>query len=314
MNDDTGAHRSVPPPGAAPPGAATAPGAAGPGGPRVPVAVHRFGDPFTYFLTRLLAFVVDTFGVAFVIATFAFNQLDAGQLVYARTAAASLPLIVALSFGGALLLSWLCEGLFGTTLGKLLFALGVGRVRGGRAGFGRALVRRLIAPIDLLLVGPIVALVTPNHQRLGDLATGTVVARARIGFLAPVIAIALFAGIAYAQVTFGGGLTSALAVSAATTTALPALGGIVAGATGLLHPAGPGAAPAPLPETPSPAPIETPAPPATAPALAQTPSASQTPAEAPSTGDGSGSTPAPDGTPATDETDQPEATPTTSIQ
>jgi uncharacterized RDD family membrane protein YckC len=219
--------------------------------PAHPPVVHRFGDVFTYLLARFIAFGIDALIVPFVIATFAFNQFDAGNLAYARTAQASLPLIAAIGFGGALLFSWICEGLFGSTLGKLLFALAVGRVHGGRAGFGRALVRRVFSVIDILLIGPILALVTPNHQRLGDMVTGTVVARTRIGFLAPVIAIAAFAAIAYAQLTFGGGLNSAIAVSAATTNAAPALGFVFSGIAGLAQKAG-------LPTTGAPAPAPAP--------------------------------------------------------
>lgn len=247
--------------------------------PAHPPVVHRFGDVFTYLLARFIAFGIDALLVPFVIATFAFNQFDAGNLAFARTAQASMPLIAAIAFGGALLFSWICEGLFGSTLGKLLFALAVGRVHGGRAGFGRALVRRIFSVIDILLIGPILALVTPNHQRLGDMVTGTVVARTRIGFLAPVIAIAAFVAIGYAQITFGGGLNSAIAVSAATTNAAPALGFVFTGIAGLAQKAG-------LPTTNNPVPPAAPVPTAAPTEVPSpvTPSAPPTPAgtEAPS--------------------------------
>jgi hypothetical protein len=118
------------------------------------------------------------------------------------------------SFGVAFVFAFLSEGLFGSTLGKLLFALGVGRARGGRAGFGRALLRRIFVPVDVLLIGPLLALVTPRHQRLGDFVAGTVVARSPIGPLAPLIALAAFAAIGYAQIAYGGGFSSAIGVSA----------------------------------------------------------------------------------------------------
>jgi uncharacterized RDD family membrane protein YckC len=274
-----------------------------------PPVVHKFGDVFTYLLARFIAFGIDALLIPFVIATFAFNQFDAGNLAFARTAQASMPLIVAIAFGGALLFSWICEGLFGSTLGKLLFALAVGRVHGGRAGFGRALVRRVFSVIDILLIGPILALVTPNHQRLGDMVTGTVVARARIGFLAPVIAIAAFVAIAYAQITFGGGLNSAIAVSAATTNAAPALGFVFSGIAGLAQKAGLPTSVAPAAPVPSSAPTDEPsAAPPTEPPTQAPPSApaSAVPTEAPSAAASDAPSPAASGD---DQTPAPAATP-----
>lgn len=199
----------------------------------VPVApaVHRFGDVWTYFAERLLAFGIDTFVLAFVLATFVFNALDFGNIANAErfANAASFATLALVSFSGAFALAVVCEGLFGSTLGKLLFSLGVGRSRGGRAGFGRALLRRVLVPVDAVLVGPLLALVTPRHQRLGDLAAGTVVAHSPIGALAPIIALVAFAGIGYAQIAFGGGFGSVVGVSAAATAYLPELAGRVTG-------------------------------------------------------------------------------------
>jgi uncharacterized RDD family membrane protein YckC len=73
---------------------------------------------------------------------------------------------------------WLFEGLFGTTLGKLVMGLGVRRTTGSRPGLGRSLIRNLLRAIDgigVYFVGFVIALTSPLHQRLGDRAAGTIV-------------------------------------------------------------------------------------------------------------------------------------------
>ncbi len=79
---------------------------------------------------------------------------------------------------------WVCEGLWGQTLGKRLCDLRVLRVDGSPIGLGRALVRTLARVVDVLpvfyLVGAVAIWLTPRHQRLGDLAAGTVVVRPRM--------------------------------------------------------------------------------------------------------------------------------------
>ncbi len=122
--------------------------------------------------------------------------------------------LAGISFGVAAFLAFVCESLFGTTLGKAIFGLRVRRTDGTHAGVARIFVRYLLRPIDILVIGPLLALVTPRHQRLGDFAGGTVVSRSRIGPLASLIAIVLLAGIVYAEIVFGGGLESALGVTA----------------------------------------------------------------------------------------------------
>jgi uncharacterized RDD family membrane protein YckC len=99
---------------------------------------------------------------------------------------------------------WLFEGLFGTTLGKLVMGLGVRRTTGSRPGLGRSLIRNLLRAIDgigVYLVGFVIALTSPLHQRLGDRIAGTVVVngaaapRTRIAAAATVVcAIALSLG------------------------------------------------------------------------------------------------------------------------
>jgi uncharacterized RDD family membrane protein YckC len=191
--------------------------------PRSAAYDHRFGNLAGYLLARLFAFGLDVFGVGFLLATFDFNAAGFGVGALASRNADGFLWLAALSLGGAFFITFLCEGLFGTTLGKLVFALHVRRVDGKYAGLNRAFVRMLLRPIDVVAIGPLLALVTPRHQRLGDLFAGTVVGRSRLGVLAPILGVAAFAVLGYAQVTYGGGLASAAGVSAEAAVYGPAL-------------------------------------------------------------------------------------------
>ncbi len=177
---------------------------------------HRFGNVPAYMLARLAAFLVDVPGVAFVLATFGFNAFDHGLFLIAGRDRAGFDTLALIALGAALVFQFLCEALFGTTLGKLLFGLHTRRQDGKHAGIGRALVRSLLRPIDILIVGPLLALVTPRHQRVGDFAAGTVVGSSSLRFFAPLLGIVLCLAIGYAQFAYGGGLTSALGVAAET--------------------------------------------------------------------------------------------------
>jgi uncharacterized RDD family membrane protein YckC len=169
--------------------------------------------PF-YVLARFLAFAIDGFAIAFVIAAFAFNAFEPGGVsILSRRDEGAFGALAATAFGVAFAFAFVCEGLFGTTLGKSVFALHVRRADGRHAGVGRVFLRALLRPLDLLVIGPVLAFATPRHQRLGDFAGGTVVSRSPIGPLASVIALALLGGLGYAEVVFGGGVTSALGVS-----------------------------------------------------------------------------------------------------
>jgi uncharacterized RDD family membrane protein YckC len=187
---------------------------------------HRQGSWASHLFARLCAFIVDIVGVGFVLAAFGFDLVDHGSLALApRHDQNGWLVLVLLSLGCAVVFAFLCEAIIGTTLGKALFMLHVRRFDGKRAGFGRALPRYLLLPLDLLAIGPILAAVTPKRRRLGDLAGGTVVGRSPIGPLATALAAILLALLAYAQAAYGGGFTSALGVSAETATYLPAFVG-----------------------------------------------------------------------------------------
>jgi len=71
------------------------------------------------------------------------------------------------------------ESAFGTTLGKFMGAwplqLKVIRTDGSRLTFWRAFLRALIGLFETNIIGAIIVAATRLHQRLGDLAAGTIV-------------------------------------------------------------------------------------------------------------------------------------------
>ena len=75
----------------------------------------------------------------------------------------------------------LFEGLAAATPGKLLLGLRVVKVDGSRYEWGNVVVRNVLRVVDGLpvfyVVGLICVAVTKKHQRLGDMAAGTVVVR-----------------------------------------------------------------------------------------------------------------------------------------
>jgi uncharacterized RDD family membrane protein YckC len=192
----------VPPP-VAPPPIATQP-------------VHRFGNVPLYLVARFVAFLIDTFAIAFAIAAFGFHAFELGFLTLAGRDESGFGLLAAVSFGAAIAIALVCEALFGITLGKAIFGLRVRRGDGKHAGVLRIIARYVLRPIDLIVIGPLLALVTPRHQRLGDFAGGTVVSQSRVAPLVSILGIALLAGIGYLEFVFGGGLESAFGVSVET--------------------------------------------------------------------------------------------------
>jgi uncharacterized RDD family membrane protein YckC len=104
-----------------------------------------------------------------------------------------------------LLYYWLFEGMFGTTLGKLVMQVKVQRLDGSNIGLGKSLIRNLLRVIDgigLYLVGFLVALLSSKKQRLGDHVAGTIVVRSNAAKAARVAAtVALVAVIAACFVT-----------------------------------------------------------------------------------------------------------------
>jgi uncharacterized RDD family membrane protein YckC len=185
------------------------------------VYVHRFGNLPWYFFARFGALAIDLLAIPFVLMAFGFNAFDRGLQTFAGRDQTGLLALGAGALAIGLLLAYLCEALTGTTLGKLTFGLHTRRLDGGHAGGGRVLLRYLLLPIDVVLIGPLLAVVTRRHQRLGDLAARTIVSGSRLRGFAPVLGIALLAALGYAQVAYGGGLTSAIEVAAETSNVVP---------------------------------------------------------------------------------------------
>lgn len=95
------------------------------------------------------------------------------------------PVALIVAIGGAFALQWGYFVLFevaweGQTPGKRAIGLRVRRVGGYPIGWTEALIRNLLRAVDFQLagaVGLIAMLLNDRHQRIGDLAAGTVVVR-----------------------------------------------------------------------------------------------------------------------------------------
>ena len=217
---------------------------------------HDVGDIGAYFVRRLGALATDLIVVGGLIAI----ALRAWLARSAPGGALTAPLffeLAALVVAGLFLYRWLLEGIVGTTLGKLVFGLVTARRGGGPPGPVRAFVRNLVLPIDLAVIGFLVAAVSPQRRRLGDLVAGTVVVNSRIGVLAPVTGLALIAAAGYGVHAYAGGLTTAQHLARDATQFGPSLFG--------------GASPAPelSPAAPTPSPL-----PSLTPAISPSPSPS----------------------------------------
>jgi uncharacterized RDD family membrane protein YckC len=162
-----------------------------------PAGRFDFGDIGVYIVRRFLSLVIDLAGIGFLIAIGLVASVDAARANPDQFLAAHAQQF-AIALGAAVFVYLtFAEGLFGSTIGKGLFGLGVGRRDGGRLGFGRALVRNILLPLDLALIGFFLAAVTPSRGRLGDFVAGSVVTNARIGRLAIVTAGLTTVGVAW---------------------------------------------------------------------------------------------------------------------
>jgi uncharacterized RDD family membrane protein YckC len=132
---------------------------------------------------RALALVIDALASLVVAIPLAGSQggLQASNGSF-RAELTGVPFLVAV-------LAWLAymtlaEATVGASLGKLLVGVRVRRVEGGRVTVAGAAVRNLLRLIDALpyfipyLVGGVAVARSPQRQRLGDRAAGTVVVRA----------------------------------------------------------------------------------------------------------------------------------------
>jgi uncharacterized RDD family membrane protein YckC len=249
---------------------------------------HPFGNVGVYLLGRFGAFLIDIFAVTFLFATFGLQMSTGGNLALGGHDATSFTLLMLVSLGAAALLLVISEGLFGTSLGKLVFGLHVRRANGNWVGPGRAILRTLLLVLDVLLIGPILAAITPRHQRVGDFFAGTVVGRSRIGWLSTLLGLAIVALVGYAQILYGGGVTTALTVAAEGATYLPQFYRAASVPFAAVPTASPYALPSDVPQSATPAAVAPTEPPA---AATDVPSAAtDVPANAP-TGASADSTP-----------------------
>ena len=157
--------------------------------PRTVTVVPRtdVGHPFGYVCARFFAFVFDIALVACVVYSLAYSLIAINPLTGLPTnSQRGFDATLAIGIGIALVYVWVAEAFLGTTIWKLVFGLHVYPVRGRFVGLGRAFLRGLLRPIDLLVVGGVLALL-PSHRRLGDLAGGTVVVRSPLRGFAPLI-------------------------------------------------------------------------------------------------------------------------------
>jgi uncharacterized RDD family membrane protein YckC len=173
---------------------------------------HGHGNRLVLVVRRTLAMLVDTVGVTFLFAIFGFQAMTAGKLPFTQDER-GFEMMLAAAFAASLVLLLLFETVTGTSLGKLLFGLHVRTISGKKAGMGRIFVRNLFRVLDVLLIGVLLMLLLHHRQRMGDMASGTTVGRSPIGPFATIAGILLVAGLAWAEVTYGGGLTSIKALT-----------------------------------------------------------------------------------------------------
>jgi len=148
---------------------------------------YVFGNPLGYVVARFFAFVLDVALVTVFVTTLAYSLIEINPLTgFPLTSEPGFDATLAIGVAVALLYVWVAEAFLGTTIWKLAFGLHVYNVRGGMVGLARAFVRNLLRPIDLLVVGGVLALL-PGHRRLGDLAGGTIVARSPLRAFAPLL-------------------------------------------------------------------------------------------------------------------------------
>jgi uncharacterized RDD family membrane protein YckC len=148
----------------------------------------EFGNPFGYVCARLFGFLLDLGLVSVVVTSLAYSLIAVNPITGLPTnTAGGFDATFALGLAVALVYIWVAEAALGTTIGKLVCGLHVYVLRGsGPVGLGRAFVRGLLRPVDLLIVGGVMALL-PGRRRLGDLAGGTIVAHSPLRGFAPVI-------------------------------------------------------------------------------------------------------------------------------
>ena len=182
---------------------------------------------------RLLAVILDTvlIGAAFALAGMwaAARWGGATPTGFSLEGRAALIAIAAtLLFG--FLYYWLCEGLFGRTLGKSILGLSVRLKNGNTCTLSSSLVRNLLRVVDgigVYLIGFLVAILSASRQRLGDHVAKTVVVAEPIsaavrGTLVMAWLVLWVGGLMGAYLLHRG-LPQSAAVVATTTSVIPAV-------------------------------------------------------------------------------------------
>jgi uncharacterized RDD family membrane protein YckC len=88
--------------------------------------------------------------------------------------------IILLVFAGLWLLYFgFAEWRWGQTVGKKVMGMRVLTQDGAKIGFGDALLRNVVRPLDYLIIGQVLIATTKRRRRLGDMLAGTVVVTER---------------------------------------------------------------------------------------------------------------------------------------
>ena len=165
-----------------------------------------FGPPVAYVLRRFSASAIDLVLATLVLTWLLYGIIAINPLTGLPTnTEGGFDSTFAMGIGIALLYVFLAEAIFGTTLGKLAFSLHVYPTKGRFVGLARSFIRNLMRPIDLLVVGALLAL-APGHRRLGDLFGGTVVAQSPLRGAAPILGWIGIVVVAALPFVFDGGL------------------------------------------------------------------------------------------------------------
>jgi uncharacterized RDD family membrane protein YckC len=181
------------------PGPATA-------GPPVETTAPVSGPPLASLGDRLIAVLIDSLliGSAFLVAgmwiatrwgglTESGFSIEGGPALLAMAAT----LLV------GLLYYWLCEGLFGATLGKGIMGIAVRRADGRKCDLAAALVRNFLRIVDGLaayLVGFLIALFSPSRQRLGDHLAKTIVVQTKTAVPVRAVLVTVWLALAAASI------------------------------------------------------------------------------------------------------------------
>jgi uncharacterized RDD family membrane protein YckC len=206
------------------------PGAYGGGAPlqspapnRPPLPALTFGNPFVYVLRRFLAFGIDMVVIGGVATMLMYSLIAINPFTgLPNNLEGGFDATLGMGIGIALVVTWLCEAIFGTTLGKLAFGLHVYAPKSRFVGIGRAFTRNVLRPVDAIVIGPVLAIL-PGHRRVGDLFGGTVVANSPLRAFSPVVGWLLVAGLCAVPFFVASGPVTVVAVGAAFVEFVPPL-------------------------------------------------------------------------------------------